>query len=660
MASAERNLAAISLALAQQTERAFNSVELVLDATAQSVEAAGGIGRAGGEDMHRMLRARMTGIPQIVGLAIIAPDGRVVNGAKLFPPPRDNRSGLEYFAKHRDDPSTHLHISAPRKSVVDDSVIVPVSRRLSGRDGSFQGIIAAAVDPDYFHNSFRRVLPSEGGASAIFRADGILLARTPPVDSMKLGQDFSRLAIFQADAPAHGLGWGPSPMDGVTRILAYHHLDLYPLVVNVSLREDVLLASWRDNAMRLGMAAALATALLGGAVVVLARHARVEKAQAAALKRSEERLRFAQFALDHAADMVFWLDAKARILYLNEAAWRRLGYESAALIGSPIESIDPHFAAARWPRYLKVLKRRRHVRFETTNLTAYGIPYPAEVAANYVNFNGGDYVCAFVRDISQRKAAEATLAEKTAKLEASNAELEQFAYVASHDLREPLRMISSFIAMLERRYGQQLNEEAHEFIAYAQDGAVRMDRLIRDLLEYSRVGRIERAMTEVSLANAVTHALQGLAVAVVEEKAEIEVAPDLPTVLGSEEELARLMLNLIGNALKYHHPDRTPRVRVGWRRDGNEIVCWVADNGIGIAPQDFDRVFGIFQRLHSRDRYEGTGIGLAICKKIVDRHGGRIWIESAPDQGTTFFFTLKAPRESAAPTALATAPQDAG
>lgn len=642
IATAANNLTALSLALAQQTERAFHSVELVVEATALSVERAGGIANSGTEDMHRVLRARLTGVPQLVSVAIVGADGRVLNSAQMFPPVGDNRQNREYFALHRDSPSLAIHIGAPWPSPVDGRLIIPVTRRVSAPDGSFQGIIVAAVDPGYFEQTTHRVLPAEGGASALFRADGILLARTPPVDAMTLGRNFGHLPIFQPGAPDHGLSWGPSPMDGTVRILAYHRLERYPLILNLSLRQEVLLAAWRDNAIRLSMAAALAALVLSAVVATLVRQLRREEAYVAALRESEKRLRFAQFALDHAADLVFWLDAGATILYANEAAGRRLGYDPLDLVGKSIQCVVPDFSAALWPRLLRRLKRRGHARFETVNVTAGGASYPVEVAANCVAFAGGDYVCAFVRDITQRKAAEASLAEKTMRLEESNAELEQFAYVASHDLREPLRMISSFVSLLARRYGEQLNDEAREFIALAQDGAVRMDRLILDLLEYSRVGRLERAMEPLPLGPVVEQALHSLAVRVEETAAQIEIAADLPMVVGNEAELTRLLQNLLGNALKYQHPERAPHIRVGWHREGAEVVCWVADNGIGIAPQYYERVFRIFQRLHGRERYEGTGIGLAIVKKIVDRHGGRIWIESVPDQGATFFFTLKA------------------
>jgi len=639
--SAERNLRALSLALSHQTERAFHSVQLVIDATAQSMLRDGVPQWDQSFDFHQVLKARIAGTPQIVGLAVVDSNGALVNGARMFPPAAIDYSGREEFLHHKANPSPAPYVGTPRPSPADGAPIIPVSRRLSGPDGSFQGVIVAAVDPDYFQQIYSRVLPAEGGAFAMFRNDGTLLARSP-VNSLAIGKKFANLPIFRPNAPAHGLGWGPSPVDGVHRILAYNRLGLYPLTINVSLKEDVLLAAWRENTARLILGAVAAIFVLSAAVTLLTRQSRREEAQARALKESEKRLRFAQFALDHAADMVFWLDADAHILYANQAAAHRLRYEAEDLIGQPISSVDRHFTSRNWRSHLARLKRKRQWRFESVHRTRDGEHFPAEVSVNHVAFAGGDFVCAFVRDISQRKASEVALAEKTAGLEASNAELEQFAYVASHDLREPLRMVNSFVSMLERRYADKLDDEGREFIGFAREGAVRMDRLILDLLEYSRVGRIDRQLAPYPLDDLVDMAVKGLGVAIDEAKAQVEVAPDLPLVMANEEELVRLYLNLIGNALKYHHPNRNPVVRVGARRQGGEIMCWVSDNGIGIAPQYFERIFRIFQRLHGRGRYEGTGIGLAICKKIVERHGGRIWLDSTPDQGTTFFFTLKA------------------
>ena len=245
------------------------------------------------------------------------------------------------------------------------------------------------------------------------------------------------------------------------------------------------------------------------------------------------------------------------------------------------------------------------------------------------------------QDITERKRAEEALLHTTRKAMASNAELEQFAYVASHDLREPLRMISSYIALLERRYGNSFDPDAREFLHFASDGAQRMDRMVLDLLEFSRIGRKSDAFAPVALAEVIRAATKNLTLAIEESSAGIILPAALPTLVGSRGELVRLFQNLIGNALKYRHPERVPRIAITIETINDEWEISITDNGIGIASEYFDRIFGIFQRLHTREQYDGTGIGLAICKKVVEHHGGRIWVNSSPGIGSTFFFTLK-------------------
>ncbi len=257
---------------------------------------------------------------------------------------------------------------------------------------------------------------------------------------------------------------------------------------------------------------------------------------------------------------------------------------------------------------------------------------------------GRPYVLGFHTDITQAKAVEAQLRDKNQALERSNADLEAYAYVASHDLREPLRNITSFSTLLNRRLQGRLNTEEQEFIKIVTDAANRMDCLVRDLLEVSRVGRSERDMHPVSLSDLAMAARDSLRSQMETANATIEIASRLPLVMGNDEELYRVLLNLFGNALKYHGA-RPVRITVDCRTDGPEL--WriiVADNGIGIEQGKGyeERIFGLFQRLHQRDEYGGgTGIGLPICRKIVHRHGGRIWAESdGPDRGTRIVFTL--------------------
>ncbi len=261
-------------------------------------------------------------------------------------------------------------------------------------------------------------------------------------------------------------------------------------------------------------------------------------------------------------------------------------------------------------------------------------------------------IAADVEDMRQRIVAELltaqtareALAEQTEELRRSNAELEQFAYVASHDLQEPLRKVASFCQLLEKRYGDQLDERGIEYIAFAVDGAKRMQALINDLLTFSRVGRLNATYADVALDASLDAAIGNLESAIEESGAEVVRTAPLPQVVGDPMLLAMLWQNLVGNAVKFRKPGQAPRIVVecepGAGRHQDEWLFSVSDNGIGIADEFVDKVFVIFQRLHARETYGGTGIGLALCKKIVEQHGGTIWIDTSYTAGVRFRFTL--------------------
>ena len=252
-----------------------------------------------------------------------------------------------------------------------------------------------------------------------------------------------------------------------------------------------------------------------------------------------------------------------------------------------------------------------------------------------------------VTDITERKKSEEELTQlnnalkKSAdELVASNRELEKFAYSASHDLQEPLRMVTGFLQLLQEKYSGELDDTAQKYINFAVDGANRMKTLIFDLLEFSRVSTVKKENTLIDLNELVSKTLLNLKTAIEESKAAVTVQK-LPEVSGNESHLIQLFQNIIGNALKYRGKEN-PLIEIGYTNKQDVMAFFVKDNGIGIDPSYFERIFVIFQRLHNRTEYAGTGIGLAICKKIVELHGGKIWVESVKGEGTVFYFTLSA------------------
>ncbi|EME72013.1 signal transduction histidine kinase [Paramagnetospirillum caucaseum] len=331
--------------------------------------------------------------------------------------------------------------------------------------------------------------------------------------------------------------------------------------------------------------------------------------------------------------------------------------------GTNLGSHTQAFAARKdWPELISILNKglaslsvdernaihRKYASVEFAERIDYTLLWRVLVGASLIIAGVFYWNRRLAHEITLRKAAECKYHEINKQLEGaahklaqSNAELEQFAYAASHDMREPLRMISSYLGLLGRRYGACLDQDGHEFLAFAKDGATRLDRMILGLLDYSRIGRTSRPREPVPLTDVLAEAVTNLQVAIEAAQACVNIPTPLPQVLGHREELVRLFQNLIANAVKYCSPERTSAVTITAERDDTRWRISVADNGIGIAPENHDRVFGIFQRLHGVD-VEGAGIGLASCKKIVQHHDGNIWVEGEQGKGCTIVLTLPA------------------
>ena len=365
----------------------------------------------------------------------------------------------------------------------------------------------------------------------------------------------------------------------------------------------------------------------------------------AARKNAEaaiERLaRHNELLLDSVGEGIYGLDTAGHTTFINPTGARLLGYRPEELLGLSIHELAHHtrpdgtpYPAVDCPNHDSYTSGETHFVRDEVFWRKDGSSFPVEYYSTPVREDDGSLVGAVVvfRDVTEQKATEEALIQ-------SNRDLEQFAYVTSHDLQEPLRMISSYTQLLAKRYRGKLEADADEYIGFVIDGAGRMQRLIRDLLEYSRVGTRGRAFEPADLNGVLDEALTNLRHSIDQTGARIDREP-LPTLPVDATQIMRLFQNLIGNALKYRADDRVPEIRIELKKRGSDWQFAVRDNGIGIPEKHFDRVFLIFQRLHSRHDYDGSGIGLAVCKRIVERHGGRIWVESEPGTGSTFRFTL--------------------
>jgi len=379
-------------------------------------------------------------------------------------------------------------------------------------------------------------------------------------------------------------------------------------------------------------------------------------------KRMEEALRHSEQQLDQTlqtmVDGTVRVNQKGEIIYANPAAERILEVRLDDILGRyycerewrQIDEAGDPYPPERLPLAV-ALEQQREVRG-----LEHGIEAPSGErkwlsvnAAPLLDEDGRLYgAVASFRDVTEAKRAQKQIERYAAELERSNQDLQQFGYVISHDLREPLRVVSGYLRLLEQRYRGELDRKADAFIDYAVDGAERMQQMIGALLDLSRVETRGEAFAPTDVDAVVEQVLPALSRAMEECGAEVTRDP-LPMVMADEAQLGQVFQNLVANALKFRQEGVPPRIHISAEREGCEWTISVADNGIGIEPEQAERIFTIFQRLHTEEEYPGLGIGLALCKRIVERHGGRIWVESEPGEGTTFYFTLPAYDEQGAP-----------
>lgn len=380
---------------------------------------------------------------------------------------------------------------------------------------------------------------------------------------------------------------------------------------------------------------------LGGKDVALsiARDITERKQAEGALKESE--LKFRKL-FNQATDMLSLTELNgngtiSNYIEVNKAATKRLGYTKDELL--KMSPLDLYLDNSSIQNMASEMFEKGSAIAQNIQIDKDGRHIPVELNTTLFKLKGKNIVLSISRDITKRKNAEKKLNKTIKELERSNEELQSFAYITSHDLQEPLRTIASYAQLIERRYKGQLNNDADEFIDFMVDGASRMKEMINGLLDYSRVGTKGHEFTEFDAETALNYALNNLGTAISEVNVEI-THEELPMICADESQIIRVFQNLIGNAIKFRREGVKPKIHISAKKKDNEHVFSVSDNGIGLEEEYSDKIFEVFKRLHAIGEYQGAGIGLAIVKRIIDRHGGRIWVKSQLGEGSTFYFTI--------------------
>ncbi|MBR9970107.1 ATP-binding protein [Magnetospirillum sulfuroxidans] len=625
-AEAEERLDALARVVEARTNHTLQSINALLrDADAELDMSL----PPGDQTYHRYLTTRARFEPHALTITVVTLDGNIVHSTNpvLVGQNVGERSYLRYFQTHPQ--ANDLFVAEPVISLLQRTVIFAA---LPSRDdsGKLRAIMVTALAPSLFSDIVEAALPSEpSGAISVTNSDHTILARAPSTDNSPIGRSLAKVPLrlaHLATGKAASIQEGPGAIDGMTRIIALRTVAPWGLIIGVSATRDDIL---RPILPRLIGDTFIVILISAFAIALVRMRDNRKRGREIAQEQVAKARDYYMQVLDEMPTLVRRMDDAGQCQYVN-ATWSTMTGQS--------------LAEAQGQGWLSVIHPE-----DRANLGNVG-----EHDYRLVCIDGGD---AWIHEVARPlRDPDGTLMGLLAsgiditearhfqeKLQQSNAELEQFAYVASHDMREPLRMINSYMGLIERRMGTDLSTEIKEFIAFARDGAERMDRLIQDLLQYSRIGRLSAPKAMIDLNVCLAKAQNMLGLAMTEQSATVS-ACELPTLFASSDDMVRLFQNLIANAIKYHQPGLPPRVVIDARRQTGAWCISVSDNGIGISRDFFDRIFRIFQRLHGRDEHGGgSGIGLSICKKIVESHGGHIWVDSpGPNQGSVFCFTLPA------------------
>lgn len=632
---ATQNLALALESRLQGTLARTNTVlgELAHDATPALMQKSA-LERRRQEISARMAR-QLLNFPEISSTYYFDADGDMLYSSDSHA--RNSNVGDRPFFRYlREHPDNALQFSDALVARTSGRLSVVISRGIRDVRGRFLGVTTALFDLENYAQLLRAMTIDSRTTFVLRRSDTFnLVTLYPPLPDQVIAplaaDNTMRLRITAGEHS--GTLISPSHQDGVVRLSSFRVLEQYPFFLYMGITKDKYLAGWYQQAMGVGLTVLVLMLLLGYATAKIVRD---DQLVAAAQRRTiESESRFRHFFQHNSSVMLLIEPISGQILEANQAAANFYGYTTEQLSGKLISKLNtlPEETIAQ-ERKLAAQEARTYFIFP--HQLASGEIREVEVHSTPIETRGRTLLFSIIHDITARKQTEV-------ELKRSNSELEQFSYSISHDMRQPLRMISSYLQLLQKSLGDSLNAEKREYFHFAIDGAQRLDAMLRGLLDYSRVGRKGDPLVWIESRTAVDEALLFLRPLVAEAHADVSTHGEWPRIFASPDETLRLLQNLINNALKFRVEGRTPLVTITSEIINGHWRVSITDNGIGIQTDQIGRLFQVFQRLQSRTAFEGTGIGLAMCRKIVERYGGQISVESAGlGCGATFRFSMPA------------------
>jgi signal transduction histidine kinase len=624
--------------VAEHASRVFEGVELAIGGVARDLSNLNWDDETGFKDQWHNIKAWSEMVPYVARIVVLDPKGNLRLHGDYFPVSVKDLSDRSYYKYHSGKSDTQIWIGEPIVGSISRQHIFTLSKRIN-KLGAFHGIVVTNIQYEAFSEFYKVMGVNKSDFINIQRLDGVMLTRFPFAEGA-IGQQVDNSKIFPliTNGAQKGSKLTKSPIDNEERLTAFRRLPHFDAIAMVGISYDGILKEWRNGFYKNG--AILGVSLLVISVLFAALLVRHQKSLEATDQRLKAEQRFRQIFEE---------------MLNGFAEFNILRNDTGKAVDCQITDANP--ALERIFRLPSEILLNQTLRGIFPNIDSFWIDTIATVAASgapcqFTRFMAplGKYLevaifrrehdkCAMVvMDVSEQEKRRVAIETVVDQLSEKNAELERFAYISSHDLKEPLRTITSFSQLLSRRYAGKFDADADEYIGFITGAAKRMHQLISDLLEYSRVSARTLPFSEIDLLDTCRASLENLRQAISESDANILIDA-LPQVVGDATQLGLLIQNLVSNAIKFTPKDRKPKIVITARPGEIGWIISIADNGIGI-PTTTQDVFEIFRRLHAGDEYPGTGVGLAICKRIIQRHGGNIWYETIQGEGTTFFFSL--------------------